>query len=446
MVRDAMRRGARRVVLVLPTGTGKTRTASDGIARPAVERGRRVLWLAHRRELVDQACATLADRGLRVGAISATATWRSDPDAPVQVASIQTLLARDARPRADLIIADECHHLGDGAETWRALLESWGQTPMVGLTATPERGDGGALGSVWQHLVVGITVREATERGILVPCEIIRPERMLARGIIAQHPVDAYVTHARGTRAILFARSVHEAERYRDDFRARGIRAELVEAGTPPAERSAILDLFRRGDVSVVCNVYVLTEGTDIPSAETCILARGASSAGIYLQMVGRVIRYAPGKSSALLIDLRGVSHVHGAPEDERVYSLDGRGISRARDTPLCPVCSSPRDPGEGCASCGWRPDEREDRPTRVSGDPLVRYARMIAQSPEQRWETLLRWMRRAVAERKNPKSLFHKWRAVYQERLPSHIYMRALRIVMEEDHATRQQRDGTHA
>lgn len=439
MVRDAFRQRKRRVILVLPTGTGKTRTATDYIVAPAIAKGRRLLWLAHRRELVGQACATLAARGIACGAVAASCPWPANPDAPVQVASIQTLVAREARPACDLIVWDECHHANEGAEEWRGILDAYPETPIVGLTATPETGSGAALAPPFDGMVVGITVRQATMRGILVPCEIARPAKMLRKGNIAQHPVDAYfgtyessLTQGakyspNGTQAILFARSVDEAVGYAAQFNARGIRAAVIEAQTPKAEREAALDAYRSGAVRVLCNVYVLTEGTDLPMAETCILARGASSQGIFIQMVGRVLRALEGKTRAILIDLRGVSHVHGMPEDERLFSLEGRGITLAQKECLCPVCGAIREPGMGCLRCGWEPDERDSGSTRITNDPLVKYARKIAEGPAQRRQTLKRWICAYVAEGRNPRSVFYKWKAVYGVALSSRDYVHAM-------------------
>lgn len=435
LVREAMRHGKKRVILVLPTGTGKTRTATDYIVQPAIAKGKRVLWPVHRRELVDQACAALHARGIPLGTVAAACAWPANESAPVQVASVQTLVARELRPACDLIIWDECHHANEGAEEWRGILDAYPDTPIVGLTATPETGSGAALAPPFDGMVVGITVRQATARGILVPCEIARPAKMLRKGRIAQHPVDAYfgtyesslvpgTTYTpNGTQAIVFARSVAEAADYASQFNERGVRAAVVEANTPKAEREAALEGFRRGAVRVLCNVYVLTEGTDLPMAETCILARGARSQGIFIQMVGRVLRALEGKARAILLDLRGVSHVHGMPEDERLFSLEGRGITLAQKECLCPVCGSIREPGEGCKKCGWEPDERDGDATRVTGDPLVKYARKIAEGPEQRRQTLERWVLAAIAEGRNPKSVFYKWKAVYQEKLSAHEY-----------------------
>ena len=427
--RSEMRAGRNRVVIVLPTGAGKTRVGS-AIVQQSIQRGNRVLWLAHRAELVEQACATLEDFGLDVGTVAASSRRRARPDAPVQVASIQTLVARDEeRPPARLLVWDECHHASEAAECWSGLLDAYRGVPMIGLTATPERGDGAGLAPLFTGLVVGATVRQLTEAGHLVPCEIVRPAQMLQPGQVAQDPVSAYLEHAPGRSAILFARTVEEAQRYAAELGERGVRAECVTAMTPPAERDGALELFRRGVVKVLCNVFVLTEGTDLPRAEVCVLARGAGSCGIFVQMVGRVLRPAPGKTSALLIDLRGMTHLWGAPEEERTYSLEGRGM-RLATTSRCRVCQQPLEGGYPCQGCGYAPTAAEAAETVVANVPLVRFARMIAQSPEQRQETLERWVRRAIDAGHNPRSVRYKWKAVYGEELSAERLMAAVTAV----------------
>ena len=419
-VRREMARGHRRTVLVLPTGAGKTRTAA-AVAAQALAKGNRVLWLAHRTELVEQACQTLEGFGLPVGCVSASSARDPLPYAPVQVASIQTLVARDTyRPESQLLVWDECHHCSEACECWSSLLSSYPGVPLLGLTAHPERGDGIGLGPFFDGIVVGATVRQLTEAGYLVPYEILRPDRQLDSGQIAQDPVEAYGEHCEGRQAILFARTVDEAQLYRDSLESAGVRAECVTATTPAADRLAVVALFRRGVVRVLTNVYIFTEGTDLPTAEVCILARGASSAGIAIQMIGRVLRPSPGKKGALILDLRGITHNPriGLPDDERIYSLEGRGIRLATER-RCPVCQAPIE-DYPCPSCGYMPTSSEAAQTEVVGVPLVRYARMRAQGADERAATLRRWIESAVARGHKPASVRYKWRAVYGEDLPS--------------------------
>lgn len=428
-VRRAMLDGGKRVVLVVPTGGGKTRIGAAVVER-AVQRGRRVVWLAHRTELIEQTAKTLHQHGLPVGVVAASSAWPIDPSAPVQVCSIQTLLARAHRPPADLLVWDECHHASENAPTWAALLAAYPDVRTLGLTATPERGDGSGLGGLFDRLVVGVTCRSLTEEGHLVPCEVSRPGSLLKPNELARDPLEAYLADAPGQQGFLFAKSVAEADKFAARFTEAGIKATCVHAGTRPDERAIALELFRQGVIRILSNVYIFTEGTDLPMASVCILARGASTAGIYLQMVGRVLRPHRSKTKAMLIDLRGISHVHMMPEDEREYRLHGRGISPGGALALCKVCRSPLGEGYPCAVCGFAPEagDATDGASVIVNAPMVKYARMIAQGPEQRFETMVRWIRAADAKEYKRSSVKHKWNAVYQEWPDEAMWARACR------------------
>lgn len=436
-VRTAWNQGRRRVVLASPTGSGKTVIAGEMVRR-AVANGKRALFLAHRAELVDQACAALAEFGLTVGARCATASTPPNPYAPVQVASVQTLLARNERPPADLIIADEAHHFADAAETWIELLRHYASAYIVGPTATPQRGDGCGLRGMFDTIVVAASVRELTDAGHLVPCEIMRPEKMLAPGQIAQSPVDAYVEHANGRRAIVFARSVPLAEEYAGEFTMRGIAARTIHADTPWAERRMYLDAFARGAIRVLTNVYVLTEGFDDPGVSCCILARGCGSAGMYLQMIGRILRPAEGKRDAVLIDLRGVSHEHGRPEDSREYSLDGVGIRLRDPNSYCPVCGAPKEPGEPCAACGYVPSgEDSTKPDNVTGDAIKPWMRLReTDDSDKRAERLARWIAASRAKGYRDGYWKAKFNAVYGSWPVGDVLQKALALLGRESAA----------
>lgn len=414
-VRRAMTLGGKRVVLVIPTGGGKTRIGSAIVER-AIHRGSKVVWLAHRTELIEQTAKSLHEHGLPVGVIAASSAWPIDASAPVQVCSVQTLLARGARPPADLLVWDECHHASESAPSWAALLAAYPDVRTLGLTATPERGDGSGLAPLFDRLVVGVTVRDLTLQGHLVPCEVSRPGKLLKPGELADEPLDAYRRDAPGQQGFLFAKSVEEAQKYAEQFTAAGVRAVCIHAGTRAEDRTVALELFRQGVIRLLCNVYIFTEGTDLPMAQVCILARGASTAGIYLQMVGRVLRPHRSKTKATLIDLRGVSHVHLMPEDERAFSLEGKGIQSGGELAKCKVCKSPLGAGYPCGTCGFAPDagDSANGASTVVNEPMVKYARMIAQSSEQRYETLVRWLRAADAKGHKRGAVRHKWRAVY--------------------------------
>jgi DNA repair protein RadD len=323
-VRAAYADGGRAICLVSPTGSGKTRMGVEFAARHLARGGRGVLWLAHRVELVQQAAERLRGEGVeRVGVIAAGVD--PDPDALVQVASTQTLLARGDIPDVSLLVADECHHYV--SEQWGELAKRYRSSVILGLTATPERGDGKPLGDLFDRLVVGASPRLLTDAGHLVPCHIEAPKRYNPKRL-SEDPVEAYQRVSPNGLALAFTRTVKGATQMSEAFEAAGIASGVVCGTTQSDVRACLIAKFSAGEIRVLVNVGVLTEGTDIPAADTCILARGIGSAGLYIQIVGRVLRPAPGKTRAVLLDLVGASNKHGPPAADREYSLAGRAIT----------------------------------------------------------------------------------------------------------------------
>lgn len=407
--------GKRAIVVVSPTGSGKT-VFGTYVAAQHVAKGGRVLWTAHRRELIDQAEAAFKAWGV---ACERIATGARAVPAPVKLMSVQTLLARDPStwPDVTMLIKDEAHH---------APSEEWSRPPrhyrdrgalLIGLTATPERGDGTGLGEVFDGLIEMASIRELTSDGYLVPCEIFAPNPPLRAGEIAQIPADAYLECARGTKAICFSPNIKSAEQHVEEFQHAGVAAALVTGTTGSDDRARLFASHKAGTLRVLVNVGVATEGYDDPSVETIILARGCGSAGLYLQMVGRGLRPAAGKTSCKLIDLRGVSHVHGSPDAEREYSLDGRAIRLAGEalTRLCPVCSAPMQPDAVvCGSCG-RESEGPKVPVVVHAK-LHKFAAIRRDDHASRVQRIARWIAAATAAGRKPGSAWHKARAVYGE------------------------------
>lgn len=320
----AWRAGTRRVLLVAPTGAGKTRMGVElpDVAGELLGGAPRALWIAHRTELISQAVMRLRERGYDAAGISPR--YEPDPWARIQVASVDTLLARGMRPQADLVIWDEAHHCA--ADTYSTVLASYADALLVGLTATPQRRDGRALSDHYDSLVVAAQYSELLATGDLVPCRVARPDEYLGSDL-ARHPLEEWQGKANGALTFGFAQTVKLAKQYAEEFRAAGITSAAVDANTPDDEREELLERFRAGELRVLWNVYVFTEGVDVPQAECCLLARGCQHAGTYLQIVGRVLRPAPGKTSAMLLDLSGASHLHGFPTQDREYALDGRPI-----------------------------------------------------------------------------------------------------------------------
>jgi DNA repair protein RadD len=347
------RRGSKAVLLVAPTGSGKTTIGAEAIRR-AVARGRSCLWIAHRRELITQAFDRLVSEGLHCGVIMAD-DKRADLSAPVQVCSIDTLTARGERPSAHLVVWDEAHHCA--AATWRDLHRAYADSFHLGLTATPERGDGSPLGDIFEDMVVGANVKQLVADGFLVRSQVMVPtpstKSKMNKGEMAMLPLEAYQKFADGQRAVVYCRWVEHARIYARQFNDAGIAAATIDGEMPQADRDSVLKAFADGSIKVILNVYVLTEGWDVPATSCCIIARNIGHAGMYLQMAGRVLRPAPNKTIATIVDLTGSTLEYGLPDDDRQYSLDGKPISTREKLSVCSGCGL-ADPENPCERCGY--------------------------------------------------------------------------------------------
>lgn len=363
-VRACVRRGARRILLVAPTGSGKTTVASE-LIRQAVARGSRALFIAHRRELISQAYRRLLDFGLRpgdVGVIMASDPRRR-PGAKVQVASIDTLRNR-AKPRADLVIVDECHRAL--ARSYRDVAEHYRGAIQLGLTATPYRADGKGLDDAYDEIVQVASPRELIAQGFLVEPRVFTvppsalPDLSAVRmrggdydkraleGAVDQRSlvgnlVEHWRRYADGVRTVVFATSVAHSKHINERFREAGVASEHLDGETPADDRDGILARLDAGTTRVVASVGTLTEGWDQPSVKCAILARPTKSTGLYLQMAGRILRPFEGEQ-AIILDHAGCVMEHGLPQDDREFSLEGTKKKRkggAGEAPAktCPEC-----------------------------------------------------------------------------------------------------------
>jgi DNA repair protein RadD len=381
--------GKRRVLLVAPTGSGKTVIAAVVVA-DTVARRERVLVLVHRRELVAQTGAKLYAAGVDAGIIQAGGPPMRLGQ-PVQVASIQTLHARAIRgsaidlPEADLVVVDEAHHAR--ARTWQRILESYPKAAIIGMTATPCRGDGRGLGAIFDVIVECPPVAELIAGGYLVKTTVYAPskpdlvgvhirqgdyaEGELAKRMDKPQLVGDVVEHclklAERRRIVVFASGVAHSVHLRDEFRRSGVMAEHLDGSTPIEERDRILAQLAAGSVEVVCNCMVLTEGWDQPEVSCLVLARPTKNMGLYRQMIGRGLRPAPGKTDCLVLDHAGAIFEHGFVDDPVEWTLRedrratnpmqaSRAQGHAPQLVTCPECSAIRFEGKPCPACGWMP------------------------------------------------------------------------------------------
>ncbi|MEV0237602.1 DEAD/DEAH box helicase [Nonomuraea sp. NPDC050786] len=336
---DKMRRPA----VVLPTGAGKTVVFSHLAKQWREARTGQVVILVHRDELVRQTVAKLKSVApmLKVGVVKG---GENQIRADIIVASVQTL-GKPARVfpligKVGLVIVDECHHAT--AASYKRVLEELGcfqamdepgHAVAVGFTATMSRADKAHLGEVWEEVVYSKDILDLIAMGHLcdvrgklvtidgMSLEEVKKSRgdfqvaslsdmLITSGAITA-VADAYLEHAKGEAALLFAPTVEAAQLFTAALEERGVRAATVWGAMDEMARRRTLRRFDDGDLDVICNCMVLTEGFDSPRASTAIIARPTTSAALYIQMVGRVLRPHPSKTCALVLDVAGASRMH---------------------------------------------------------------------------------------------------------------------------------------
>jgi superfamily II DNA or RNA helicase len=320
----------RRMLLYLPTGAGKTVIATFIIkALRAYSGFGKVLFVAHRREILDQTARTLAEHLPKLRVDIEQGERRSGTDADVTVASVQSLVRRKERynPKAfDLVVCDECHRAL--APSWEEVINyfsahSGNETLLLGMTATPRRSDGKSALEVFGRTAFEIARTDLEDLGFLVPMQYftVRSDLKLNRvklsggdfqvgalSAVMDTPehramaVKAWLEQGAGSRTIAFCASVEHAHHLAEDFLSLGVRADMIDGKTK--ERDQLLQRFRRGDIQVLTNYGVLTEGFDDPGVACILMARPTTSALVYTQCVGRGLRCAPGKTACTVIDI----------------------------------------------------------------------------------------------------------------------------------------------
>lgn len=430
---ELVRNGARRILLVLPTGGGKTVIAAR-VLSGAVAKGKRALFLAHRAEIVAQSYWKLHADGVPLASLGivmrdgviADATGKrfraSNPGAPAQVASIQTLAHRKYPP-ADVVFVDEAHHAA--ADTWAKLIAHYVSqgAVVVGLTATPVRSDGRGLSDLFDEMVLVETTSNLIAGGYLVRPRTFssktQPDlgsiavragdfvgeelsRVMRQKELVGNVVETWKAHHDGRTTVVFAVDVAHSLSLVERFRAEGFTAEHLDGETDPAEREAILGRMARGETQVVSNAMVLTEGWDLPRAKVCVMARPTLSAGLWWQCVGRVMR-PYGDVPATVLCHTGNVHRHGLPGSDVAWTLQDttkpreKKAKKASELRECPSCGLTQHPAvRQCEHCGAELAPEKAAPAE-SNDTLVEITQAAVEREATRAAELRILVRKAI-------------------------------------------------
>ena len=311
-----------RTLVVLPTGCGKTIVFAK-ITEECVRRGDRVLILAHRGELLEQASDKIAKAtGLRCAMEKAENTclgsWFRITVGSVQSLQREKRLAQFSEDYFGTIIIDEAHHcISDG---YQKVLQHFPKAKVLGVTATPDRGDMRNLGQYFESLAYEYTLPKAIKQGYLSPIKALTiPLKLDLSAVSLQSgdfkasdiatSLDPYLyqiademdKYCRDRKTVVFLPLVKTSQKFRDILEEKGFRAAEVNGDSK--DRTEVLEAFDRGDYDVLCNSMLLTEGWDCPSVDCVVVLRPTKVRSLYSQMVGRGTRLYPGKDHLLLLD-----------------------------------------------------------------------------------------------------------------------------------------------
>lgn len=325
--RKSLATGNKGVLIQSPPGSGKSVVIAE-IARLTTDKGNRVMFLVHRKELVEQI----------------TETFKAN-EVDLDLCTIMTVTKVANRlsqlPKPSLIITDETHH--SRAKTYRNIYDYYSDIPRLGFTATPWRMSGKGFEDIYSEMVEGKSVKWLIENNRLAPYEYYSiPEADIGKlqksstgdytnksiekalkSTIFGDVVENYTKVASGQKTILYAHSIEYSQKFADEFKGAGIKAVHVDSKTPSAERDEIMNDFRSGKIKVLCNVDLISEGFDVPDCTCVIMARPTDSLVLYLQQSMRCMRYQPNKTATIIDHVANYTR-HFLPDTDRTWNLNG--------------------------------------------------------------------------------------------------------------------------
>ena len=342
-IRASLHRGHKAVVAVLGCGGGKS-VIQGSIAKNSTDKGNRVLFLVHRKELCQQIANTFKSLDVDMSLCD--------------VSMVQTVSRRlGTLPDYDLIITDEAHH--GTANTYRKIYDYYFDTIRCGFTATPIRLNKGGLGEIYTDLITSVSTKWLIENHYLAPYKYYSVKLAdtsnlhTVAGEFKQDEVAQLMEHkeiygdtvkqwkrlAEGKKTIVYCASVEAAKMTAERFLAEGYNSIALDGKTPQNERETAMERFRRGEITVLVNCELFGEGLDVPDCECVVLLRPTQSLTLFIQQSMRSMRYMPNKT-AIIIDHVGNCYRHGLPDDYREWSLEPKhkqeSIVKIRECKSC--------------------------------------------------------------------------------------------------------------
>lgn len=344
------------------------------IARRTTENNNRVMFLIHRKEVLDQAVKTFKEQGVKMSLTT--------------MGMVQTLTRRvDKLPIPDVILVDEAHHAL--ARSYQRILKQFPKAIVLLFTATPHRTGRMQLDQIADDIIVGQSIHELTDKGFLAPFRYFQPpndfnSKLLKRGStgdftnesmqeamstrIFGHIVKQYKRIASGMQAVVYTYSIDSAHKIAAEFNEAGISARSVNGKTPQDMRDHIVRMFRDQRIKILVNVNLFTEGVDLPNVDCVIMARPTASLALYLQFSMRCLNPRPGKT-AIIIDHANNFKTFGYPDDDRDWKKaiqSGKQKSKSLLT----------DPGLSIITCDYcfavvKASEVKDGKCPICGKPI---------------------------------------------------------------------------
>lgn len=448
LVYAAIRSGFNRLLIVVIMGAGKTITAAWMI-RDAVSRGHRCLFLVSLNVLLEQTAESLADLGVPCTILQGSR--RLDPSAPVVVASTQTIDSRirthgksaldDLLGSPRLIVVDEAHNTAfTGA--YDAISSHYPEATVIGLTATPWRLSRKQwLGQKFDKLIEGPQAPDIIARGSAVPCrgftltgafdletlhtrngdyidseissQACKPEAL-------EHVYREWERLCKDRPTLMVGATVEQARMTQQTFIEHGISTALIVGDTPQAERLAIFEQVKAGEVKVICSVGCLTAGFNLPIISAVLYVRATKSKALFFQTAGRGSRPWPGKSDYILLDFGGNLRRFGNPMSPQDYDISQpQELDFEIPTKTCPECQAEVSIfAQVCPSCGFEfggDDLAED------GDPVLQSLNeYVDRFTRQKIKNIRQWRKEAYQQNEPPDSTTDRFTSVYGHNAPA--------------------------